>query len=312
MTRTIVHVPRGGELGPRLHLGFERAARAVIEAKRSPHTKAAYRADLRLWLSFCATEDIDPTLANLEQSTAFREYLEAHYPAKESARRVIAAMSSVYRSLLRGGAVRTNPFHPAMLTWPPANALPRARLVTDAHARAMIAHAHGESVGRPERAARDVAILRLLYDTGLRRSSVAKIVRATYIDGRIQAIVKGDKEIEISLPIVTTAAIDAWLAHRPDRGPYLFPSSDGGHLHPVSINKLVRRHAKAVGATHVHPHSFRAAFVTAGYDAGLPEHEIQASVHHSDPKTTRRYDRRVRGRAVAAAVETFRKTNPAT
>jgi len=299
----LVHVPRaGGELGPRLFLGFERAALAVIAAKRSPHTRAAYCADLRQWLGFCQSEGIDPTVANLEDSTEFRNRLEARY-AKETARRGVASMSSVYRSLLRGRAVASNPFHPGLLTWPPANALPKARLVSDAHALAMIDHASGDK--RPLTGARDVAILRLLYDTGLRRSSVAKILRATYVDGRVQAIVKGDKEVELELPSSTVAAIDQYLEIAPT-AEYLFPGLRG-HINPATINKLVKTRARAVGAKHVNPQSFRAAFVTAAYDAGLPEHEVQASVHHSDPKTTRRYDRKVRGRQVGLAVEKFRK-----
>lgn len=299
---SIVHQPRGGALGPRLHLAFERAAQAVIAAKRSPHTKSAYTQDLGLWLTFCDEEGVDPSMATLEDSTAFRDELVLE-GAKATVIRRLAAMSSVYRALHKGAAVRSNPFHPAMLAWPTGNMLPKTRLVTDEHALAMIDHAMADK--RAEIGVRDAAILRLLYDTGLRRVSVAQIERKTYVDGCIQAVVKGSKEVELELPQTCRAAIDRWLAVAPSSD-HLFPGYDGSHLNVATINKIVKLRARAIGAPHVHPHSFRAAFVTAAYDAGLPEHEIQASVHHSDPKTTRRYDRKVRGRAVASAVEKFR------
>jgi len=211
-------------------------------------------------------------------------------------------MSAIYRALLAARAVRVNPFHPAVLSWPPANALPKTQLVSDANAQAMIADAHSDPDAA--RGARDTAILQLLWDTGLRRASVARVLRATYRNGALRAIVKGAKEVEIALPAASITAVDRWLVAAPP-GPYLFPGPKGP-INVATINKIVKQRASAVGAGHVHPHCFRAAFVTAGYDAGLPEHEIQASVHHSDPKTTRRYDRHTRGGAVPSAVAAFR------
>jgi integrase len=283
------------------HFQFEQAARALIAAKRSENTRAAYVRDLDRWLDFCQAIGVSPAAPPLNASTAFRDHLQASL-SNESARRVLAAMSSIYRTLLATRAVRVNPFHPAVLSWPPANALPKTRLVEDVHAQAMIAHA--ETDADAHRGARDAAILRLLYDTGLRRASVARILRATYRSGVLRAIVKGAKEVEIKLPASSVIAVDRWLAISPP-APYLFPGP-GGAINVATINKIVKQRAAAVGAGHVHPHCFRAAFVTAGYDAGLPEHEIQASVHHSDPKTTRRYDRHARGGAVPSAIAAFR------
>lgn len=283
------------------HLDFERAALALIAAKRSPHTRAAYRRDLQRWLAFCDSEGIDPVAPPLNGTTMFRDHLATL--SNESARRVLAAMSAVYRGLLRGGAVRSNPFHPAVLSWPVATALPKARLVSDEHALAMIEHA--EADGDRRRGARDAAILRLLYDTGLRRSSVATIIRTKYKRNSVETTVKGAKEAELELPSSSTEAIDRWLEVAPE-SPYLFPGKRGS-INPATINKLVKSRAAAVGAPHVHPHSFRAAFITAGYDAGLPEREVQASAHHADPSTTRRYDRHARGRMVATQVSNFRK-----
>lgn len=283
---------------------FENAALALIAAKRSPHTRAAYRRDLRRWLEFCVAELVDPVSPPLDATALFRDHLTATL-SNESARRVIAAMSAVYRGLLRGGAVRANPFHPAVLAWPPATAIPKTRMVEDDVAVAMVTHAL-EDTDR-SRGLRDAAILRLLYDTGLRRSSVAQIVRAKYRSnpGSVETVVKGGKEAELVLPASSVELVNKWLEVAP-ASPYLFPGRRGA-INGATINNIVKRRAAAVGATHVHPHSFRAAFITAGYDAGLPERDIQASAHHADPATTRRYDRHARGRTVATKVSEFRR-----
>lgn len=283
---------------------FERAALAIIAAKGSENTRKAYRADLKTWIAFCRELGCDPRSPTLHVATEFRGRLMSK-GSKATARRALAAVSGIYRVLLGSRMVLSNPFHPSVLAWPPEATINKTRLVAEDVAEAMITDASADHDRR--RGLRDAAILRLLYDTGLRRTSVAMLIRTDYREGILRAIVKGAKEVEITLPELTIAALDRWLAVAP-ASEFVFP----GHfpaqpLNPLTINKLVNERAKAVGAKNVHPHCFRAAFITACYDAGMPEYEIQASVHHSDSKTTRRYDRGSRGKAVATQLSEFRK-----
>ena len=289
---------------PAVNFAFEHAAQTIINAKRSENTRKAYRADLARWVQFCYETGADPLRPPLDASTLFRDHLTASL-ANESARRVLAAISAIYRVLLQTGAVRANPFHPAVLAWPAPGNLTKTQIVADATAEAMIRDAVEDA--NDVRGARDAAILRLLYDTGLRRASVAQILRAAYSDGSLRTAVKGDKEVELALPTTTTSAVEYWLRVA-QPSPFMFyGKSVNKAINVTMLNKIVAQRAKAVGAKHVHPHCFRAAFVTAAYDAGLPEREIQGAVHHSDPKTTRRYDRGARGLTVAAKVAAHRK-----
>jgi integrase len=157
--------------------------------------------------------------------------------------------------------------------------------------------ADGSRIGR-----RDLAVLRLLYDTGMRRASVASLRRANVVEreGRIIVIYygKGNKRHEGTLPEATAVALQHWMAFAAD-SPWVFPQDRDWtkHIALSTINLIVRYRSGGV----VHPHQFRAAFITEALDA-LPLHEVQAAVGHADPRMTLRYDRRQRGGGVADAV----------
>jgi integrase/recombinase XerD len=297
MTTKLVHRPFDS---------FEQAANTLINAKRSENTRMAYRADLRRWLAFCFDNSIDPHGPTLMDTTMFRDRMRATM-AEGSARRTIAGLSSIHKLLLAGRVVRANPFHPAVLAWPPANTSVKTQIVSDTDATAMIENAEQDRQGN---GTRDAAILRVLYDTGLRRASVAGLRREDYRKPTLRTVIKGGEAVEIELPASTIKALDRWLTHAPD-SEYVFPAVDeDNHINVATINKLVTRRARAVGAVDVHPHCFRAAFATSGYDAELPEYEIQAGLHHKDPMTTRRYDRGARGGLTATKIAKFRGRKP--
>lgn len=281
---------------------FEQKVAAIIAAKRSKHTQLAYQTDFDRWAHFCYSHGVDPASAPVNAVTAFRGVLLASM-AQASARRSMAALSSIYSTLLKLGAVPANLFHPALVAWPVVSIAAKTARVEDAVADAMIARA--QNAQPAAKAARDTAILRLLYDTGLRRSSVVSIRRQTIRQAgpklEVRAVIKGGKEEPIELPAITTRAVLDWLALAPPSA-FLFPGVKDRALHPNAVNKIVAEYARAVGAPEVHPHCFRAAFITEGFDLRLPENEISAAVHHTDRRTTMGYDRGARGARVAHEV----------
>jgi len=289
---------------------FEQRALQVIATRRSPRTREAYAEDLQRWLTFCTAMHVNPAQPPILAVTTFRDHLIGSF-APSSCRRILAALSSTYGGLRRfsDSGVTVNPFHPLVLPWPPAPAGGKTTAVTEADAEAMIAvcaEDEDQIAGT-----RDAAVLRLLYDLGLRRASVARMARAGIrTEGRrtlVRVVVKGGREEEVSLPLQTRDALTAHLARLEPTGSWVFPNTKGAPMHPNTINLIVSERAQQAGVNHVHPHAFRAAFVTAAYDAELPEREIQAAVHHADPKVTRQYDRGRRGLGVADAVAAARK-----
>lgn len=272
-----------------------------INRKNSEHTRIAYRRDLTGWLAFCNYQQCNPQTASIDVAALYRDHLHASV-AVGTVRRALSALSWLYGLLLSDRIVRQNPFHPGLLAWPPAGKVSKTPAVEDAIALAMIANAKADAsiLG-----SRDAVILTMLYETGLRRESIATLLRKGYRPPQLAVTVKGGEEVVIELPADSRQLLDAWLRRNPSTG-YVFPNRHGGHINVSMINKLVRARGAAVGHPEIHPHCFRAAWITAAYDAELPEYEIQAGAHHKSLMTTRRYDRRARGISAAGQVAAFR------
>jgi integrase/recombinase XerC len=139
---------------------------------------------------------------------------------------------------------------------------------------------------------RDVAILELLYATGLRVSELAGLdVEAVDRDERtVRVLGKGRKERIVPYGGKAAAALDTYLARRAhDRGA-VFTNARGGRLTVRSIHAVVRRAARAAHITRrVSPHTLRHTFATHLLDAGADLRAIQEFLGHSRLSTTQRY-----------------------
>jgi len=233
-------------------------------------------------------------------------------------RRTLASLSSMYEAALaqEQPLATWNPFK--RLPRPPATEYSKTEVLTPAEATAIINKAESCAADGQLVGVRDVAILRLLYDTGLRISAVVTLRRSKVIQRKVlvderyvsivvvRVITKGAKEVDVELPPVAAEALGRWLARSITIGDFVFPARGGRRaLTRAAINRRVAFYGKAAGVSHAHPHRFRATFITDALDE-LELHEVQAAVHHADPATTLRYDRRVRGAGVAAAVAAAR------
>ena len=286
---------------PTSRVDFKTAARQVIAAKKSPHTRDAYTRDLEGWLLFCQHERIDPKTPTLADATQYRDALIG---SEDTKRRRLASLSTIYSTLRKlpdehGRPIAgANPFHPEILAWPRAGKVLKSRRISDEQAFAIVQAAKDS--------ARDHAILCLLRDTGWRRTAIASLPRSNYDGRRVYNRQKGDKEQEVELPDETVAAIDRCLRDR-RTSDYLFPADDAdGHMHPNTVNKIIDRWAKQI-APEAHPHSFRALFLRDAHDAGLPAYEIQGAAGHASADMTARYDGKARGTGVARQVAIFRQ-----
>ena len=162
------------------------------------------------------------------------------------------------------------------------------------------------------KAHRDRAILRLLYDLGLRRAEVCRL-DLDDVDleaGKVNVLGKGRRQKELlTLPAPTVEALGTWLAARGDAAGPLFGNFDragkGGRLTPRAINYLVTGLGRKVGLK-VTPHGLRHTAITEAVKSaqanGIGLEEVRDFSRHADVKTLMIYrdrERNVQGQLAA-------------
>jgi len=264
-----------------------------VEKHASPHTLRAYRGDLVDWIRFMAPPGRDAAARDerlvLEATTRdVRGWLAALHARgldPVSIARKLAAVRSLYRFLARRGAVRRNPGREVR------SPRPARKLVTFLPTEEANAVVDARGLGGDARV-RDVAVLELLYATGLRVSELASLdLEALDRETRtVRVLGKGSKERVVPYGAPAARALDAYLGRRATaRGP-VFVNRRGGRLSARSIHTIVRRAARAAGVTRrVSPHTLRHTFATHLLDRGADLRMIQELLGHSRLSTTQRY-----------------------
>ena len=257
-----------------------------VERNASAHTLRSYRSDLTDFQRFLTERGI-AGLATFD-SRAVRAWLvDLHARGLDPASigRKLAALRSCGRFLVRRGVIERNharevraPRQPRKL----ASALPideATQLV------------EGRAVGGASRP-RDVAILELLYASGLRVSELSglDLEELDRSERAVRVLGKGRKERMVPYGEQAARALEEWLGARGEQPGPLFTNARGRRLTVRSIYTIVRRSARAAGITRpVSPHTLRHTFATHLLDAGADLRMIQELLGHSRLSTTQRY-----------------------
>ncbi len=169
----------------------------------------------------------------------------------------------------------------------PQNPLPE--YITEAEFEQMIKSARS---GR--HAERNVALLRLSFEHGLRASEVAqarltqvKINEARFMVKRL----KGSLSTEHPLSGEAVRALRAYLRTREDKLPWVFVTERGEPFTRQGLHYLIGSIAKRAGLHHVHPHMLRHGCGFALANRGRDTRLIQDYLGHKDIKNTVLYTR---------------------
>lgn len=167
--------------------------------------------------------------------------------------------------------------------------------------RSILAGAEKEAAGGSPTAVRDLAIIRCLYDRGLRTIEVLRLDLADVdLDGRRLAVIgKGKQErawLTINAP--TRNAIADWIKARGTaRGPLMIRTDPGAagrleRLTHASVWRAVRRLGKAAGLTMpARPHGLRHAATTRLLDlTGGDVRRVRRFTRHAKLDTVAIYD----------------------
>lgn len=256
----------------------------AAEAGASANTIAAYRADLER-----AVEALPGPLADADSDALSGLGASwSHLTASTVARRS-AALRRFYGFLFDEGLRDDDPS--AALPKPKlSRPLPRI-LDADEVERMFEAVEDRASSGQPL-ALRNLALLELLYGSGLRATELVSLPRASMLRREQPFLIlrgKGAKERLVPISDRARAAVDGWLEHCPD-GKWLFPGGRA-HLSRVRLFQLVRAMAAEAGIApeRVSPHVLRHAFATHLLAGGADLRALQALLGHADIATTQIY-----------------------
>ena len=140
---------------------------------------------------------------------------------------------------------------------------------------------------------RDLAIIDLLYSTGMR---IGELVRLNIDDidfEERECIVfgKGDKERRVYFDAKTKIHLMGYINSRSDDNPALFVTLDApcDRLKISGVEIRLRRLGRELGINRVHPHKFRRTMATRAIDKGMPVEQVQKLLGHSQIDTTMRY-----------------------
>jgi integrase/recombinase XerC len=147
-------------------------------------------------------------------------------------------------------------------------------------------------------AARDVALLELLYSTGIRVSELCGL-NVDDLDRQrsvVRVLGKGSKERTVPVGVPAVRAVEAWLARaRPqlitgDSGPAMFLGERGKRIDPRVVRRIVHRSLRLTeGAPDLGPHGLRHAMATHLLEGGADLRSVQEMLGHASLATTQIY-----------------------
>ena len=288
---------------------------------RSQNTRDAYERDVEYFATFCGAGSPGEAMAQLlalphgDGNGALLAY-RSHMIEQGLTPATINRRLSAVRAAVR--LARTLGF----TTWAPEVDGLKVQAYRDTigpgldGTRNMLAHARTQDAVK---AARDVAIIRLMFDLGLRRGEVAGLDVADLDAPSKRLWIKGkgrtQKESR-TLPDPTLVALNEWLAVRagviaPDVTAMFVALSGPEHGQRITgrgLYHVISALGQSVGIK-TRPHGLRHASITAALDANNGDvRAVQQHARHSKPETTMRYDdnrKDLAGRIAASLANTL-------
>jgi integrase/recombinase XerD len=160
---------------------------------------------------------------------------------------------------------------------------------------ALFARAEEEARGDDPKAVRLLALVELLYGSGLRATELVSLpLHAVPRDAPFLTVTgKGGASRLVPVGARALEALGRWVALRPQTraSRYLFPSGKTGHLSRVRLFQLLKGLAGRAGLdpAGISPHVLRHAFATHLLEGGADLRVLQTLLGHADISTTQIY-----------------------
>ncbi len=294
-----------GQLAPLDALAAIPEEEIWLASQKSARTRRAYRLDVRHFMRALGITSPE-ALRQVDHRAVMaweRMQREGEGAAPSTVRRRLAALSSLFKHLVRHGAAARNPV--VDVERPAINRDEGSTLAfSKAQARKILDAPPADTVaGR-----RDRAILAVGLQVGFRRAEIAALKVGDLHQNRgfdaLRVVRKGGQREALAINPQAAQRIRAYLElaghgdqpeaplFRPVRG-NARPLDPAGGMDSGAIDRVVRKYAASIGLDRGYSaHSMRATFITTALENGAQLEDVQKAAGHRDPSTTKLYDRR--------------------
>ncbi|MBB1484872.1 tyrosine recombinase XerC [Tessaracoccus sp. MC1865] len=266
------------------HLGAERGL--------SPHTVRAYATDLRDLATFA---DVAPGEVTLSTLRAWLGVMRDDGAAASTLQRRVACVRGFFAWAVREGVVGADP---AVRLKAPKRQRRLPRVLASGAVSETLAAAENRAAedGDPI-AVRDLALVEVLYSSGLRVSEVCTLTLRDVDRERrsVSVLGKGGKQRTVPLGLPALRAVEAWLRVRsavstPSSPDTVFLGARGGALDPRVARRVVHEATAAAGpGAEIGPHGLRHAMATHLIEGGADLRSVQEMLGHASVATTQIY-----------------------
>ncbi|HXK60145.1 MAG TPA: tyrosine recombinase XerC [Acidobacteriota bacterium] len=285
-----------------------------FQKNSSPHTLKNYRRDLEEFAAYLTRGNKEDIPLNQIDHISIRDFLgHLHQKGnqKTSISRKLAAIRSFLRFLYREDCITSNP---ARLVATPRLPQTTPRFLSVKEVETILAIPDTGT----ERGCRDLAILELLYGSGLRVGELVALDLAdlSVTERLVKVRGKGKKERLVPFGSKAAEALRNYLAirgnllrrMRTSREPQaLFLNLRGGRLTARSVQRSLEGYIRQSSLLlEVHPHVFRHSFATHLLANGADLRSIQELLGHASLSTTQRYTHV----SIEDLMRTYRKAHP--
>lgn len=255
----------------------------AAERGASRNTLLAYERDLR------QAEEVVGKLEEAGDAAIGRVVPSLQSHAASSVARKLSALRQFYAFLQEEGIRHDDPSKTLVR---PTIRRPLPKILSVAEVDRLLVRAELEAEGGQMRPVRMLALVELLYGSGLRASELVSLQLAAVPRDAPFLSIKGKGEQSRMVPISgkAAAALSRWLEVRPGGSRFLFPSR-ASHLSRVRLYQMLKELAVRADlpAERVGPHVLRHAFATHLLQGGADLRVLQMLLGHADISTTQIY-----------------------
>ncbi len=263
--------------------------------KLDPKTLKAYQIDLMQFQTFMQPH---PDFTDKTAISGFISSLHEKYQPKTTKRK-IASLKAFFHYLVYEELIPANPFDKINVKFREPLILPRTipeSVIENFLATMYHCHSHSRTEYQQNASLRDIAVIELLFATGVRISELCslRLNQVDLVSFKITIYGKGSKErmIQITNPDVRKILLEYYSVFKEDitSTGWFFVNRLHQRYSEQSVRSMIVKYLKlAMVDMHITPHLFRHSFATLLLEADVDIRYIQKLLGHSSIKTTEIY-----------------------